>query len=317
MSYSDGTLAYEYDLNLFKRSLSVYDKTIAIRHQRISHAKMEKSWLHMLLFGFGLWGVSGEFRKIKNWLIKMYLHESYDDQTGDNDSDACSLELVRYTLELLDNLCTFMDDRRALEPEYLIVKVFVLACLAREEHLRDKVLFQCDDDYKEKAIRVFDLIIADFDRLCKSQFNEFNVKTMVDDLMSRTVEAYMGLRFEPDFTSVTTRTDDRANVNGATRDFISEIQTRFRTSRPLEDDCEHLPLPKMYDKMYGSTSVAALAKRSASISYYAVIALIINCYTNHYYNTPMPESLRYDPKTTERKTNYDNAIQIPMGNVFK
>lgn len=319
MAYTHGTFHYEEDVSIFD---STFDKSkeIEVDIIQLSHERMQKNWLRMLLYGFGLYTMSSDFDRFIEWLNDMYLDKKYDIYNKDKNNESYDLFLVRYTIQLLKNACTFFDEQNGLEGSYIPVKFFMLACIAREEHLKSQVLSKIDYNKQnpleeKKIVDFFDFLKIEFNYILKSSFNEFNIEFMMNEFMTRVIMKHSGfldlressakvnssnrtisnLNIDPRLITTSEETENVSNILNTTPEIPQQSNIiRNQPSSILEEHSRKLPLPKMYDPKYGSSQIAALAKRNSAISYYALICMQINFYMNHFYNTPLPKGLYYN-----------------------
>jgi hypothetical protein len=305
MAFTDGTAAYEKEASLFEATFEE-SKTMETLYANECKRRMEFDWLFAFFFGFGRCGMSNDFKYFLLFLNDMYVSLDYDAFDAEGCSESFELRIVRSAMDTLSDLCVQSDEENALESPYLPVKFFMLACLAREGQLVEILLGLTDDGKiterrKTWLMDFFKFIRKDFDFLTQSNFNEFNIRKMMDDFMTRAVYRYQGLLLDED-------PSPRSSTLLASSSFPSE-RKRVETARLAASAHRAttrlapvivtsvggggLPLPEMYDPKYGSSQTAALSKRAASISYYALVSTLVHFFMNHYYATPLPPGLHY------------------------
>lgn len=293
--YVDGTREFEKELSDFEMTHD-QSKSMERRYLKMCQKRLETDWMRALLYGFGSYGMSSDFNYFLAFLRENYVSERFDSLDLDICSESSKLYLVRYTMELLTNLCKQSDEENALESEYLPIKFFMFACLAREEQLKTEVMKkthngQITSQHSLWMVDFFNFIKRDFEYLTQSSFSEFTIKKMMDDFMTRVVYKYEGLLLQDDLNSSPPPTPLKSSfaiIGSSTTSSLSSF-----SKRPDPQNEKGLPLPEMYDPKYGSAQTAAAAERAASISYYALISILINFYMNHCYDTQLPQGLYY------------------------
>lgn len=377
MAYSDGTVVFQQELSLFKAT-HAQSKELEIQAMLQCHRRMETDWIHCVLYGFGSYQKSVDFQCFVQWIKDTYTAKKYDKLNLDGCTIGYELSLVRNTMKLLSNLCKFCDHHNALEGDYIPVKFFMLACVAREESLRTEVLKKMNvvprsPHDREQVIQFFSFIKREIRALTKSNFNEYNIKYMMDKFMERVVLKYAGALFDESMRcdeqghSYTPSSSFAATAATTTSNLRNKQQQQQQTGfssmiaqwskdylkggtdeEGEEDDPNHskknekstnsdsedmntddddddddidigvnsngqatqkstqqqsrsqekkgVPLPQMYKPEYGSVQTAALAKRAEAVSYYAIIATLINFYMHHFYNSPLLMGLHYNPQ---------------------
>jgi hypothetical protein len=304
--YVDGTDEFEKELSMF---VSTHDrsKNMEKRYLKMCQRRLGEDWVRALLYGFGPYRMSSDFDYFLSFLRESYVSERFDFLDLDICSESSKLYLVRYTMELLTNLCKQSDEDNALESEYLPIKFFMFACLAREEQLKTEIMKkthhgQITSQHSVWLVDFFNFIKRDFEYLTQSSFSEFTIKKMMDDFMTRAVYKYEGLLLQDDlnssFAPPPSSQSSFANIALSTSvSFSTPHPSAMSASsfgkRPNPQHEKGLPLPEMYDPKYGSSQTAAAAERAASISYYALISVLINFYMNHCYDTQLPQGLYY------------------------
>jgi hypothetical protein len=311
--FVDGTDQFEKETTAFEIT---HDKSKEMerKYLKLCQKRLEEDWIRALFYGFGPYGMSSDFEYFLSFLRESYVSEKYDSLDLDICSESSKLSLVRYTMEMLTNLCKQSDDENALESEYLPVKFFMLSCLAREEQLKTEVMQKTHHGnishlHSVWLVDFFAFVKCDLEYLTRSSFNEFNIKKMMDDFMTRAVYKYEGLLLEDRLnpsSSFATVPQSRSSFSNAalsssSLSFASSPPTTSFGRRPDPRYDKGLPLPEMYDRKYGSAQTAATAERAAAISYYALISILINFYMNHCYDIRLPPVLLY---ITSRPSGY-------------
>ena len=303
--FVDGTREFQRENANFEASFEK-SKEMERRYVKLCQERLEKDWIRAVLYGFGPYRMSEDFDYFLSFLEKSYVSPNYDFLDLDICSEGHKLYQVRYTMELLKNLCTQSDDDNAPESEYIPIKFFAFACLAREEQLKTEVMKKTHsgDMTREESIHLvdfFNFIKRDFEYLTQSSFNEFNIQKMMDDFMTRVVYKYEGLLLDDSlnasFSSLPPlRSSSFSNIaSTASVSFAvpPSPPSSFSSQTPGPRSEKGLPLPEMYDPKYGSTQMAAAAERAAAISYYALVSVLVNFYMNHCYDTRLPQGLLY------------------------
>src|SRR5690606_9368150 len=133
--YSDGTYEFEREASLF---VATHDKPREMerRYLKLCQSRLESDWMKALFYGFGPYSMSDSFEYFSNFLKSSYVSEKYDSLDLNICAESSKLILVRYTLQLLLNMCKQADVSNAMESEYMVVKFFMLACLSREDQLK-------------------------------------------------------------------------------------------------------------------------------------------------------------------------------------
>lgn len=301
--FSDGTRSFETEEAAFEAAHEK-SKEMERKYLKLCQKRLEEDWVRALLYGFGPYGMSSDFDYFLSFLRESYVSEKYDCLDLDIYSESSKLFLVRYTMEMLSNMCKASDDGNALESEYLPVKFFMLACLAREEQLKTEVMQKTHrgriaSEQSVLLVDFFAFIKRDLEYLTQSSFNEFNIKKMMDDFMTRVVYKYEGLLLEDNLNSSFAPTPQSqssfSNIALSTSlSFTSPPPSVSFGRRPDPGRDKGLPLPEMYDRKYGSAQTAATAERVAAISYYALISILVNFYMNHCYDIQLPPGLLYN-----------------------
>lgn len=330
--FSDGTRVFQEEASMCEatntKSIDMDRKYFELCKQRF-----QNDWLHSFLFGFKAYAMSESYDYFVEYLTQSYVSEKYDVHDLDIYAEPSKTKLVRYTLELLKNLCKQADaEYGAPESDYLVVKFFMLACLAREDQLQKTIMEQINggnltEVQTAKLVEFFSFAKNDLEHMTQSAFGEFNVICMVLDFINRCTQKRMGLlrhdeieqyeknnahnkrrsqpsllsssssssyvggkRKEEGSQSASTRTYRTMSLSTSTT-FTPPPPPKREHSGPGAKEIEKLTLPELYDARHGSAQTAALAERTAAISYYAVVSAIACFYCNAYYDVQLPDIL--------------------------
>lgn len=190
--YTEGTNELDRERDELSNTFSEYLTEMEWMAYDITEERLEKDWLKAFWYSFGDKKMSTNFEYFAKFLEDMYL-----DSAGTGQA-----KTVKYTMLVLRKLCEYCEKTNAPESFYKPVKFFVLACLAREKDLEQKVRALCknerkDDDAQTRSLDYFfDFVRSEISDMMQSPITEFNAGSFMTDFLTRCLIEYEGISDE-------------------------------------------------------------------------------------------------------------------------